>query len=126
MGASPVTEMVIPVVDERAHVTKREVATDRVRVRTMVDTREELVSDTLQHEAIEVDRRAVERRGQVAQPEVEHALLEAARLDRTPDDPSCNAHRGEPAERSDHADVPLRVAISSLRADCIRARRASR
>lgn len=56
-----VTDVVIPIVEESLHVTKRAVPTDLVRVRTVTDTREELVSDTLQHEALHVERRAVDR-----------------------------------------------------------------
>ncbi|HEX8556025.1 MAG TPA: YsnF/AvaK domain-containing protein [Sphingomonas sp.] len=52
---------VIPIIEENLHLSKRRVETDRVRVRTVVDTREELVADTLQYETLDVERRTVER-----------------------------------------------------------------
>lgn len=51
----------IPIVEEQAHVAKREIDTERVRVRTVVDTREELLTNTLAIEALEVERRPVDR-----------------------------------------------------------------
>lgn len=51
----------LPIVEEQAHVTKRQVATEHVRVRTVVDTHEHLLTDTLAVEALEVERRPVER-----------------------------------------------------------------
>lgn len=54
-------DTVIPIVEETAHLTKRRVDTDRVRVRTVVDTRDELVADTLHYDTLDVERRATER-----------------------------------------------------------------
>lgn len=54
-------ETVIPIVEERAQITKRRVDTDHVRVRTVVDTHEELVADTLHYDTLDVERRRVER-----------------------------------------------------------------
>lgn len=54
-------DTVIPIVEESVQVAKRKVETDRVRVRTVVDTREEMVADTLQYDVLDVERRTVER-----------------------------------------------------------------
>lgn len=51
----------ILIVEEQAHVAKRAVAKERVRVRTEIDTREELVTDTVIVEALDIERRPVER-----------------------------------------------------------------
>lgn len=55
------TGLRMPIVAEEVHVARRSVETERVRVRTVVDTREQLVTDTRAVEAIEVERRPVER-----------------------------------------------------------------
>lgn len=46
----------IPLADEELIVSKREVETGRVRVRTMVDTHEELVRDELTRASVDVER----------------------------------------------------------------------
>ncbi len=51
----------IPIVEEQLHVAKRRVDRERVRVRTAVDTRDVLVNDTLDVEALEIERRPVDR-----------------------------------------------------------------
>ena len=61
-------DTVIPIVDEQVHVTKHAVPTDRVRVRTTVDTHDRLIEDTLRYEALHVERRAVERQVDAAPP----------------------------------------------------------
>lgn len=58
----------IQIVEERAHVAKREVETGRVRVSTVVDVRDEIISASLAREALTVERRAVEREVSVAPP----------------------------------------------------------
>ena len=58
----------IPIVEEQAHVARRAVETGRVRVRTEVDLHEELVTATLAVEALEVERRPVERAVPTAPP----------------------------------------------------------
>lgn len=54
-------EKIIPLVEERAVVDKHVRETGRVRVRTSVERREELVEDELVHEEVEVERVAVGR-----------------------------------------------------------------
>ena len=51
----------IPIVVEEAHVSKREVVTARVRVRTVVDEIEEIVRDELDVESVEVTRVPIDR-----------------------------------------------------------------
>lgn len=58
---SETDELRLPVVEEEVSVGRREIATDHVRVRTIVDDSEQLVSDTLRIEALEIERRPVER-----------------------------------------------------------------
>lgn len=58
----------IPIIEEEAHVTKRAVPTERVRVRTVVDTDDRVIEDTLRYEALHVERRAVERQVDAAPP----------------------------------------------------------
>jgi uncharacterized protein (TIGR02271 family) len=50
------TKNVLSLLEEEARVSKREVVTGRVRVRTVTDTTEELVRQELQGEHIEVER----------------------------------------------------------------------
>jgi len=54
-------EMVIPLAEETATIAKREVVTGRVRVRTVVDTAEEMARAMLQTETVEVERVPVDR-----------------------------------------------------------------
>lgn len=58
----------IPIVEEKAHLSKRNIETERVRVRTIVDTHDALVSDTLAIEAIEIERRPADRPVPAAPP----------------------------------------------------------
>ena len=51
----------IPIVEEQVHVAKRTVERERVRVRTAVDSRDVLVNDSLDVEALEIERRVVDR-----------------------------------------------------------------
>lgn len=51
----------VPLAEERLLVSKREVVTGKVRVRTIVETREEAVDMLLAREAVEVERREVGR-----------------------------------------------------------------
>jgi len=51
----------VPLAEERLLVSKREVVTGKVRVRTIVETREEAVDVLLAREAVEVERREVGR-----------------------------------------------------------------
>jgi uncharacterized protein (TIGR02271 family) len=50
------TSRPIPLAQEELHVRKRTVATGKVRVRTVVDTSERLVRETLKSERVEVTR----------------------------------------------------------------------
>lgn len=58
----------IQIVEEQAHITKREVETGRVRISTVVDVRDEIVTASLAREALSVERRAIERQVSVAPP----------------------------------------------------------
>ena len=60
-GEAARTEHVLPLVEERLHVTKRDVVAGRVRVRTGTDVAEELVRQELQGERVEVERVPVDR-----------------------------------------------------------------
>ena len=51
----------IPIVEEEAVVSKRAVPVERVRVQTAVETRDTIVADELRTEALEIERRPVER-----------------------------------------------------------------
>ncbi len=55
-------EQVIPLVEETARISKRDVITGKVRVRTEVDSVEQVVRETLTDETVEVTRVAVDRR----------------------------------------------------------------
>lgn len=57
----PVEQETIPLVEERAFVSKRVVEGGRVRVRTRVEEREELVRADLAHDEVEVDRVRIDR-----------------------------------------------------------------
>jgi uncharacterized protein (TIGR02271 family) len=51
----------IPVVEERARIEKRVVESGRVRVRTHVEEREQLLRETLEHEEVSVERVPIDR-----------------------------------------------------------------
>jgi stress response protein YsnF len=53
--------LVIPLVEERVSATKREVETGRVRVRTRVEERQELVRAELARDEVDVERVAIGR-----------------------------------------------------------------
>lgn len=53
---------VIPLVEETARVDKRETVSGKVRVRTEVDTVEEVVRETLTENTVEVTRVLIDRR----------------------------------------------------------------
>jgi hypothetical protein len=55
-------ERVIPLVEETARISKRDVITGKVRVRTEVDAVEQVVRETLTDETVEVTRVPVNRR----------------------------------------------------------------
>ena len=59
--ADSVSDVRIPLVEERLVTSKREVETGRVRVRTLVEENETLVRETLRHASVEVERVPVER-----------------------------------------------------------------
>ncbi len=63
------TEERIPLVEEEVRIDKREVERGRVRVRTVTDEVEEMARATLDGEAVEVERVAVDRMVEVA-PEI--------------------------------------------------------
>jgi uncharacterized protein (TIGR02271 family) len=52
----PIEKQVIPLIEERIEVTKREVERDRVRVRIRVEDREELAEAFLRREEVSVER----------------------------------------------------------------------
>jgi stress response protein YsnF len=54
-------EMRVPIVEESATVGKRTVETARVRIRTEIDEREELLRDLLTREDVRIERVAVGR-----------------------------------------------------------------
>ncbi|WP_174278305.1 DUF2382 domain-containing protein [Sphingomonas bacterium] len=58
---SDTDELRLPVVEEQVSVERRRVETDHVRVRTVVDTREELVSETVEVGSLDIERRPVDR-----------------------------------------------------------------
>lgn len=51
--------LVIPLVEERVSATKREVETGRVRVRTRVEERQEIVRADLARDSVEIERVAM-------------------------------------------------------------------
>ena len=55
------TPEVVPLVEEDLHVGKRQVVTGRVRVRTVVDTVEEVAREALQSETVEITRVPIDR-----------------------------------------------------------------
>ena len=63
-----VEEEAIPLVNERAIVSKRVVPKARVQVRTRVEQREEMVETDLMHEEVEIDRVPVGREVQELPP----------------------------------------------------------
>lgn len=54
-------ELVIPVVEEHVSATKRNVETGRVRVRTTIERREELIREDLARDEVEIERVAINR-----------------------------------------------------------------
>ena len=58
----------IPVIQEEAHITKREIDTEQVRVRTSFEQETVTVRDTVSREHVEVRRIAVEREVAEAPP----------------------------------------------------------
>ncbi len=57
----PGAEIVVPVLEERAVIGTREVETDRVLVRTRVETRSEAVERLLRSDSVEIERVPVGR-----------------------------------------------------------------
>ena len=55
-------QQVIPLVEETARVSKRDVTSGKVRVRTEVDSVEQVLRETLTDETVEVTRVAIGRR----------------------------------------------------------------
>src|SRR5215212_2046910 len=58
---SKATAEVVPIVEENLRVSKRQIAKGRVRVRTLVDTVEEVAREALQSETVEVTRVPIDR-----------------------------------------------------------------
>ena len=54
-------EMIVPLFEEEARVEKRQVATGRVRIRTMVESAEEIASVALDEEQVDVTRVPINR-----------------------------------------------------------------
>jgi len=72
----PGTEVVIPVREERAVIGTREVETDRVLVRTRVETRDETVERLLRSDTVEIERVPVGRVVETApEPREEDGVL---------------------------------------------------
>lgn len=61
-------ELVVPLVDETLKVEKRSVETGRVRVSTVVETRQEWVEQSLEREEVSVERVPVNRAVDAADP----------------------------------------------------------
>lgn len=59
----------IPIIQEEAHVTKRELPAERVSVQVSAETSQVLVEESLQHEQIVVKRVRIDREVQVV-PEI--------------------------------------------------------
>ena len=66
--ANPIETVAIPLVEEQAHVGKREVDGDRLRVSTRTDVVEEHVSETLRTDAVQVTRVPVNRTLRAGEP----------------------------------------------------------
>jgi uncharacterized protein (TIGR02271 family) len=62
-------EEILPLVDEQLSVGKRTVATGRVRIKTVVDERQQWVRESLEREEISIERVAIDRMVDAA-PEV--------------------------------------------------------
>lgn len=54
-------EIVIPIVEEEAHIGKRVVETGRVRVSTQVRTHEHVLTETLARSGVEIERVRIDR-----------------------------------------------------------------
>jgi uncharacterized protein (TIGR02271 family) len=67
--ACTVSEEIIPLVEENATISKRQVLTGHVRVQTIIDTVEELARSDVQRETVEVTRVPVDRMVETA-PEI--------------------------------------------------------
>ena len=61
-------EVRVPVTEERLHVGKREVETDRVRVRTRVDERQVMVEEQLETGRLDIARVPIDREVETAPP----------------------------------------------------------
>ena len=61
MASADRSDVRVPLVEEQLSVAKREVETDRVRVRTVVDAEEVLVEETLSTGQVDVTRIATDR-----------------------------------------------------------------
>jgi stress response protein YsnF len=59
--SGPDVEAVVPLVEERAVVSKRAVAGDRVRIRTVTEAAEQLVREEIAGERVEVERVPIDR-----------------------------------------------------------------
>lgn len=58
----------VPIVEEEARISKRLVPSGHVRVRTVTDIRDEVLSESLERSGLSVERRAVEREVPSAPP----------------------------------------------------------
>lgn len=56
----------LPIIEEQAHVAKREIVTGKIRVRTVVEAREQLVREELDTEHVTVTRVPVDRQIETA------------------------------------------------------------
>lgn len=117
-------ELRVPVVEEELHVGRREVETDRVRVRTRVDAREVMIEEQLETGRLDVRRVPAEREVEAAPPSrwdgdvlivplVEERLVVEKRLFVTEE-----LHIRRVAERE---DVRIPATVRALRAEVERA-----
>jgi stress response protein YsnF len=67
-GSGAAEELVVPVVAEELSVKKRQVARGGVRVRTRVETREQVIDESLLHEEVAVERVSVNKLVEGAAP----------------------------------------------------------
>lgn len=68
MKSGDVEETRIALVEERLSIERREVVTDRVRVRTVVDASEVVLEDTVKRGVVDVERTAFDREVEAAPP----------------------------------------------------------
>lgn len=117
-------ELRVPVVEEELHVGKRQVETDRVRVRTRVDERQVMIEEELETGRLDIRHVPVDREVEAAPPNrwdgdtlivplVEERLVVEKRLFVTEE-----LHIRRVAERQ---DVRIPTSVRAMRAEVERA-----